>query len=129
MRILLHAAAGALVAVSLALSMGTAEAAGDSAKGKKVFNKCKACHNVDNEKNKVGPHLVGIFGRTAGAVDGFKYSKAMKGSGIVWDETTIAEYLKAPKTYIKGNRMAFAGLKKQADVDNVIAYLKESTAQ
>ena len=98
--------------------------AGDVAKGEKVFKKCKACHYVDQEKNKTGPHLVGLFGRAAGSVEGYKYSAAMKESGIVWDENTLAEYLKAPKAYVKGTKMAFAGLKKDADVDNIIAYLK-----
>ena len=64
------------------------------------------------------------FGRTAGSLEGYKYSKAMKTSGIVWDEQTLAEYLRAPKKYIKGTKMAFAGLKKDADIENIIAYLK-----
>lgn len=115
-------------AVFTLAAAGTAVAA-DAAKGEKVFRKCKACHVVNKEQNRVGPHLVGIMGRAAGAVDGFKYSKAMKESGITWDEGTIAAYLKDPKGYIKGNRMAFAGLKKDDDVANVIAYLKEATAQ
>lgn len=104
-------------------------AAGDAAAGKKVYRKCQACHVVDKEQNRVGPHLVGIFGRTAGAVEGFRYSKAMSESGIVWNEETIAAYLRDPKGYIKGNRMAFAGLKKDEDVANVIAFMKEATAQ
>ena len=104
-------------------------AAGDAAEGQKVYRKCQACHVVDKEQNRVGPHLVGIFGREAGAVEGFRYSKAMSESGIVWSEETIAAYLRDPRGYIKGNRMAFAGLKKDEDVANVIAYLKEATAQ
>ncbi len=117
---------GALLSVGFA---APSLAAGDVAAGEKVFRKCKACHVVNKEQNRVGPHLVGIFGREAGAVDGFRYSKAMAASGIVWDEETIGAYLQDPKGYIKGNRMAFAGLKKEEDVVNVIAYLKEATAQ
>ena len=117
---------GALLSVGFA---APSLAAGDAAAGEKVFRKCKACHVVNKEQNRVGPHLVGIFGREAGAVDGFRYSKAMAESGIVWDEETIGAYLQDPKGYIKGNRMAFAGLKKEEDVVNVIAYLKEATAQ
>ena len=108
------------------LSFVSPAMAGDAKKGKKVFNKCRSCHDVGT-KNKVGPGLKNIFGRTAGTLDGFKYSKAMKNSGIVWDETTIAEYMKNPKTYIKGNRMSFNGLRKDKDIDNLIAYLKEAT--
>ena len=99
--------------------------AGDVDAGAKVFKKCKACHWADKEKNKTGPHLVGIIGRTAGTLDSYKkYSKAMKESGIVWDEATLTDYLRAPKKYLKGTKMAFAGLKKDADIENVIAYLK-----
>jgi len=98
--------------------------AGDVEAGAKVFKKCKACHYVDQETNKTGPHLVNIIGRAAGSVEGYKYSKAMAGSGIVWDEATLTEYLRAPKKYIKGTKMAFRGLQKDADLANVIAYLK-----
>ena len=100
-------------------------AAGDVAKGEKVFKKCKACHVVKKLQNRTGPHLVNVFGRTAGALYSYKkYSKAMKNSGIVWDEESLDAYLKAPKKYVKGTRMAFAGLKKDADRANVIAYIK-----
>ena len=116
----------ALAAAMVGFLMVTAAPvqAGDSAAGAKVFKKCKACHYVDKEKNKTGPHLVNTIGRTAGTMEGFKYSKAMKASGIVWDESTLAEYLRAPKKYIKGTKMAFAGLRKDADIANIIAYLK-----
>ena len=67
--------------------------AADAEKGKKVFNKCKACHFADKDKNKVGPHLIGIFGRPAASLEGFKYSDSLKESGIVWDEKTIGEPL------------------------------------
>ena len=99
--------------------------AGDIKAGEKVFKKCKACHVVDKEKNKTGPHLVNIMGRSAGSLESYKkYSKAIKESGIVWDEDTLDGYLEKPKKYIKGTKMAFAGLKKEKDRENVIAYLK-----
>ena len=99
--------------------------AGDIEAGMKVFRKCKACHVVDKEKNKTGPHLVGIIGRTAGSVESFKkYSTAMKDSGIVWDADTLDGYLESPKKYLKGGKMAFAGLRKQKDRDNIIAYFE-----
>jgi len=100
---------------------------GDPAAGEKVFNKCRACHVLDEDKNRVGPYLHGIFGRPAGTAEGFTYSPAMKDSGIVWDEETISEYVADPRAYIPGNRMAFPGLKKQEDVTNLMAYLKEAT--
>lgn len=117
-----------IAAAALVLGIGTAQAAGDAAAGKKVFKKCQACHKVEEGKRSpVGPNLHGIFGRTAGTGDFKRYSKAIKESGIVWDEETIAAYLRDPKGYIPKNKMAFPGLKKDKDVANVIAYLKEAT--
>ena len=106
-------------------------AEGDAAAGEKVFARCKACHTVEEGgPNRVGPNLHGIFGRTAGTLEGFKYSPAMEtagADGLVWDEESVAQYLADPRGFIKGNRMAFPGLKKQEDLDNIIAYLKAST--
>ena len=124
-------AAALLLATCVMASPALAE--GDAKKGKKVFNKCRACHVVDKEKNKVGPHLVGLFGRKAGTLESFqekkKYSKAMIEYGVEWDEETLAEYLAAPKKVVKGTKMAFAGLKKEKDIADIIAYLKEATAK
>ena len=103
---------------------GAPALAGDVAKGEKVFKRCKACHYADKEKNKTGPYLVDVIGRKAGSIDGYKYSKAMRESQLVWDDATLTAYLKAPKKFLKGTKMAFAGLKKEADIKNVIAYLK-----
>ena len=114
-------------AAALTLAAPLALAEGDAAAGEKVFKKCKACHVIDKEKNRLGPHLIGIFGRESGSVDGFKYSKAMQQAGITWDETTIDEYLADPKGYVPKNKMAFPGLKKEKDRVNVIAYLKQAT--
>ena len=115
-----------VVALSVAFAIGSAgpAMAGDVEAGAKVFKKCKACHVVDKEQNKTGPHLVNLIGRKAGSLEGYKYSKAMKASGIVWDEETLAGYLRAPKKYVKGTKMAFVGLKKDAHIENIIAYLK-----
>ncbi len=104
----------------------TAAVAGDAKAGKKVFRKCKACHLVDKEKNKVGPHLVGIMGRQSASVDGFKYSKALMEADLTWNAETLAGYLANPKKYLPGNKMAFPGLRKESQITDVIAYLAEA---
>ena len=112
------------IAAALAAFSAPALADGDVEAGKKVFNKCKACHTLDEGKNKVGPSLFGVLGRSAASVQGFKYSKALKESGLTWDEETIEKFLATPKDLVPGTRMAFAGLKKDDDIENVLAYIK-----
>jgi cytochrome c len=111
-----------------AAGVAPALAAGDPAAGEQVFRRCQACHLVTAEQNRVGPHLVGVFGRPAGAVEGFNYSPAMRQAGedgLVWDEETIAAYLADPRGYIQGNRMAFAGLRQEQEIADVIAYMRQ----
>ena len=113
-----------LSAVLLLALGGAARADGDPAKGAKVFAKCKTCHEIDSDKNKVGPTLQGVIGRPAGAVPGFKYSEAMSASGVVWDAETIAAYTRQPKEFIPGNKMVFAGLKKDDEIEDLIAFIE-----
>lgn len=116
------------IALSTLLALTTsAFAEGDIKKGKKVFKKCAACHTVKDGKHKLGPSLFGIFGRTAGTVEGVKYSDAMIASGIVWDQANMREFLTKPKDYIKGTSMAFGGIKKEQQMDDLIAYMKDKT--
>ena len=79
----------------------------------------------EKAKNGVGPILNGVVGRPAGSVEGFKYSDAMKSSGITWDEAALDEYLKNPKAKVPGNKMAYAGLKDDTKRADVIAYLSQ----
>jgi len=109
------------------LAAAPASADGDAKAGKKVFNKCKACHALKAGKNKIGPSLHGIIGRTAASVEGFKYSDAMKSSGVVWTDEKLDAYLTKPKAFMPGNKMVFVGLKKEKQRADVIAYLKEAT--
>ena len=102
-------------------------AEGDAAAGEKVYKKCKACHSLEEGKNKVGPHLHGVVGRAAGAVEGYRYSDAMAGSGLTWDEATLNQYLTKPKDLVPKTKMAFPGLKKEVDRQNVIAYIEEAS--
>ena len=119
--------AAALTALALTGMAGSALAEGDAAAGEKVFRKCKACHQIgDGAKNKIGPILNGIVGNEIASVEGFKYSKAFlakKDEGLVWTEEVLDAYLTKPRKYIKGTKMSFAGLKKEGDRANVIAYL------
>jgi cytochrome c len=111
----------------VALSAGQSQAQ-DAAAGEKVFAKCKACHIIDKDQNKVGPSLMGVVGRTAGTHPNFKYSNGMieaGKAGLVWDDAKLTEYLRDPRGMIKGGKMAFPGLKKDEDLANVIAYLKQ----
>lgn len=104
-----------------------ASVGGDAEKGAKVFRKCKACHQVgEGAENKVGPQLNGILGRVVGGLEDFSYSKAFqeaKAGGEVWDAESLAEFLAAPRKVMKGTKMAFAGLRKEDDRTDVIAYL------
>ncbi|MEM8754360.1 MAG: cytochrome c family protein [Pseudomonadota bacterium] len=114
----------ALAALAPGFATASDLAAGDAEAGEKVFRKCQACHVVDEEKNRVGPHLVGVIGRQAGSIDGFRYSKAFEELDFEWTEERLADYLADPRGYVKGTKMAFAGLRKEEDVADVIAYLR-----
>jgi len=101
--------------------------AGDVAKGKKIFRKCKACHAVGKTaKNKVGPVLNGVFGRKAATFAGYKYSKGMKAAaekGLIWDAESLDKFLTKPRKFVAKTKMSFAGLKKADQRADIIAYL------
>ena len=103
-------------------------ALGDLAHGEKVFKKCSACHMiVSGGKNMIGPNLWGIIGRTAGSVSDYKYSKAMVAYAKQWGFDEMNSYLIKPQAYIKGTKMAFAGLRKEKDRASVILYLNSKS--
>lgn len=121
----------AVVPLAAAVFASPALAEGDAAQGAKVFRKCKACHVVDEEKNRVGPHLVNIIDRPIGQLEGFKFSKAMVefgADGKVWDIETLTLYLKRPKDLIPGTKMAFVGIRKDAEMEDLLAYLQDPSA-
>lgn len=119
-------------ALSLATIIGAATTsahAQDAAAGEKSFNKCRACHQVgETAKNSVGPELNGLFGRHSGSAAGYNYSDANKNSGITWDDAVFAEYIKDPKAKIPGTKMAFAGIKKDDEIKDLTAFLKQFAA-
>lgn len=118
----------AMVAAALSILLASsAGAAGDVTKGEKVFAKCKICHDAASTQNKIGPGLKGVFGRKAGTVAGYTYSNAMKSSGIVWNEDKLKAFVANPKTLVAGTKMTFVGLKKQDEIEDLIAYLKTAT--
>ena len=114
-------------AVALAISSGSAYAAGDAAAGETIFKKCATCHAIGpGAVNKVGPELNDVLGRVAGTAADYKYSDAMVAAGkagLVWTPDKLEAWLKKPKDLVAGTKMTFAGLPDQTDIDNVIAYL------
>jgi cytochrome c len=99
---------------------------GDSAQGRKIFAKCQVCHTMEAGKNKIGPSLHGLIGRSSASIQGFAYSDAMKNAHVTWDETTLDKFLANPKAMVPGTKMLFPGLPKPEDRANLIAYLKQA---
>ena len=97
---------------------------GDPINGKKVFKKCVACHSLQEGKNKIGPSLYNLLGRKAGSVEGYKYSKAMKNSDVVWDEESLDKFLTKPRKFIKRTKMSFRGIKKKSLREDLISFFK-----
>ena len=104
-------------------------AMGDLAHGEKVFKKCSACHVIAADgKNKIGPNLWGVIGRKAGAISDYNYSKAMLAYAKEWTFEEMNSYLIKPQAYIKGTKMAFAGLRKEKDRASVILYMNSKSS-
>jgi cytochrome c len=117
-----------LLSLALLCAAGAAPAA-DLDAGRNSFNKCKICHTLDaGGKNTVGPNLHGVFGRAAGSIAAFRYSDAMKKSGITWNDDTIGNYVRDPRGFMPGNKMAFPGIKSDSEIQDLLAYLKQATS-
>jgi cytochrome c len=115
-----------IMGTALASALATTAVAQDVTAGEKTFNVCRACHEIgDGAKNEVGPVLNGVVGRKSGSYPGYNYSDANKNSGLIWDEATLQEYLKNPRAKVPGTKMLFSGLKRDDDIVNVIAFLKQ----
>ncbi len=99
---------------------------GDPATGEKVFVKCRACHQIgETAKNAIGPELNGVIGRHSGSVPDYNYSEANRNSGLIWDEPTFREYIRNPKAKVPGTKMIIAGLTREKDIDDFVAYLEQ----
>lgn len=116
--------AATLAALAVAGAAQAAGPAGDATRGKTVFARCAACHDLNTGAIRMGPSLKGVFGRKAGTFANFSYSAGMKGKGVTWDANTLDAFLTAPMKYVPGTRMAFPGLGNPQDRADVIAYLK-----
>jgi cytochrome c len=115
-----------LAAAATLAAAGMARADGDAARGEKKFEECAACHKIERSEDSVGPSLHGVFGRKAGTLADFRYSPAMKRSGIIWSAPTIDTFLADPQKVVPGNRMPYAGLADASDRADLIAYLQKA---
>jgi cytochrome c len=106
---------------------GAASAQGDAAKGEKRFEECATCHSLKRAENGVGPTLNGVFDRKAAAEPDFRYSPAMRRSGIVWTAKTLDDFLADPQQVVTGNRMPYSGMTDAGDRADLIAYLQRAT--
>ena len=110
----------------LLLLMAAARADGDAARGEARFQDCAACHKLEAGSNNVGPSLHGIFERKAGALADFRYSPAMKRSGISWTPETLDKFITDPQAMVPANRMPYAGMSNAGDRADLIAYLQKA---
>jgi cytochrome c len=113
----------AWIAATLLAATSGAWADGDAARGEKLFAECAACHSLDRAVESVGPSLYGVIGRKAGEGGDFRYSPALKRSGIIWNEQSIDAFVADPQAVVPGNRMPFAGIPDAAARADLIAYL------
>ena len=100
-----------------------ANADGDAARGEKKFEECIACHTIERGVNNLGPSLYGVFDRKAGELADFRYSPALKRSGIAWTAQTLDAFIAAPQATVPANRMPYAGMPDAADRADLIAFL------
>ena len=115
-----------LTAAAYLAAAGMARADGDAARGEKKFEECAACHKIAPGEDNVGPSLHGVFGRKAGTLTDFRYSPALKRSGITWTPQTLDTFMADPQKVVPANRMPYAGLADASDRTDLIAYLQKA---
>ena len=122
------ASSSSTIAVDEKVDIAALMTMGDIASGEKIFKKCAACHSIiKGGKNAIGPALYNVVGRKVGSVEDYKYSKALAAYEKEWTLEELNGYLTKPAKWIKGTKMAFAGLRKEADRASVIKYLNENS--
>jgi cytochrome c2 len=117
----------ATAALSVLLLAGAARADGDAVRGEARFQDCAACHRLEAGTNNVGPSLHGIFTRKAGEIGDFRYSPAIRRSGIVWTPEMLDKFITDPQALVPGNRMPYAGMANASDRADLIAYLAKAS--
>ncbi len=118
---------GVMTALALVGAVVAAQSAGDPARGEKRFEDCASCHSVAAGENGVGPSLHGIINRKAASIEDFRYSPAMRNSGLTWTPETLDTFIADPQKLVPANRMAYAGLTDAAERADLLAYLQQAT--
>ena len=117
---------GVLLAALLLAASAARAADGDAARGEAIYQRCLACHSLEHDR--VGPRHCGLYGRKAGSLPGYAYSPAMKKHGVTWNEETLDHFLENPLKAVPGTKMGYAGVKDPQERVDLIAYLKQATA-
>ena len=115
-----------LLATASVFAAGIARADGDAKRGEKLFEECRACHATERGAHGVGPTLYGVFGRRAGALDDFRYSPALKKSGITWTAQVMDAYVGDPQKAVPANRMPYGGMPEARDRADLVVYMQQT---
>ena len=116
----------AAMVATFVLGIAMARADGDPKHGERLFEECRACHALERSVDSVGPDLHGVFGRRAAALDNFRYSPALKRSGITWTVETLDGYIANPQKVVPANRMPYAGMLDARDRADLIIYMQQA---
>jgi cytochrome c len=118
-------AAGLAFALALVMATRPSDAGGDAGRGQRFYEECIACHSLERGVHGIGPSLHGVFNRVAGELSDYRYSPALKRSGIVWTADTLDAFIADSQQFLPANRMPYAGMPNAADRADLIAYLQQ----